>query len=119
MIADLRKEITKLLETVSEQKDNIVTKENEVLVLQDCLKHLKTLDDEEGHDKLDALLDVGHIKAELKILTIERDTLAEKLQGEEDARKLLEGKLFIYIISYPVTQGIIKGCLRSILKDIQ
>ena len=69
-----------------------MTKESEVLVLQDCLKHLKSSEDGEGEDKLHALLDVGHIKAELKLLTLERDTLAEKFQGEEDARKLLEGK---------------------------
>lgn len=60
-------------------------------MLQDCLKQLRNANDEDD-DRFQALLDVGHTKAELTLLTIERDTLAEKLQGEEDARKLLEGK---------------------------
>jgi hypothetical protein len=87
-----------LQETVNELKDNLVTKESEIVVLQDFLKQLKNASDEEDDDdKLQALFDVGHTKAELKRMTIERDTLAEKLQGEEDARKLLEGKVHIFI----------------------
>jgi uncharacterized NAD(P)/FAD-binding protein YdhS len=82
-----------LQETVTELKDNILTKESEISVLQDYLKQLKNASDEEGDNILQALLDVGRCKAELKLVTIERDTLAEKLQDEVDARKLLEGKV--------------------------
>ncbi|KAJ9598424.1 hypothetical protein L9F63_010899, partial [Diploptera punctata] len=90
-VSELRKEITNLQETINEQRNDVVTKENEILVLQDCLNHLKTLEDGDvAGDKIHALLDVGHIKAELKLLKEERDVLAEKLLGEEDARKLLE-----------------------------
>jgi predicted nuclease with TOPRIM domain len=88
----LQNENSTLQGTVNELKDKLVTKESEITVLQDMLKHLKNGSDEEGDDKFQALLDVGHTKAELKLMTIERDTLTEKLQGEEDARKLLEGK---------------------------
>ncbi|XP_069704271.1 transport and Golgi organization protein 1-like isoform X2 [Periplaneta americana] len=89
-IEQLRKEINSLQEKFNEQNDNLVTKESEVAVLQDCLKQLRNADEEGGEDKLQALLDVGHTKAELKLMAIERDALAEKLQGEEDARRLLE-----------------------------
>lgn len=91
-----QKEKSTLQETVTELKDCVLTKESEVAVLQDCLKKLKNASDEEVDDKLQAVLDEGHSKAELRLMTIERDTLAEKLQGEVDARKLLEGKVHIY-----------------------
>jgi hypothetical protein len=45
-----------------------------------------------GQKKLHALLDVGKAQAELKLITSERDMLKERLQGEEDARQLLEGE---------------------------
>ena len=79
-------------------------KESEVTVLQDCLRQLKDTSDEEGDDKFQALLDAGHAKAELKCMMIERDTLAEKLQDEVDARKLLDGKVhFLVIISLGIS----------------
>jgi predicted nuclease with TOPRIM domain len=82
----LQNENSVLQGTINELKDKLVTKESELTVLQDSLKLLN-----DGSDKFQALLDVGHTKAELKLMTIERGILAEKLQGEEDARKLLEG----------------------------
>ncbi|PSN55060.1 hypothetical protein C0J52_04113 [Blattella germanica] len=94
-ITELQKEISSLKEKISEINNILVTKESEVSVLQDCLKQLKAVDDGEGDDKLQSLLDVGQTKAELKIMEIERDSLSERLQGEEDARKLLEDHLRI------------------------
>lgn len=88
----LQNENSTLQDTINKLKDKLVTKESEITVLQESLKHLKNSSGEEGDDKFEALLDVGHIKVELKLVTIERDALVEKLQGEEDARKLLEGK---------------------------
>lgn len=91
-------------EMVNELKDSILMKESEVTVLQDCLRQLKDTSDEEGDDKFQALLDAGHAKAELKCMMIERDTLAEKLQDEVDARKLLDGKVhFLVIISLGIS----------------
>lgn len=86
----LQREKSTLQEMVNELKDSMLTKESEITVLQDCLRQLTNFSDEEGDDKFQALLDAGHVKAELKCMTIERDTLAEKLQDEADARKLLE-----------------------------
>jgi predicted nucleic acid-binding Zn-ribbon protein len=95
-IGELRKEKITLQKTITELKDNVLTKEGEVAALQDCLKKMENASDEEVDDILQALLHEGRSKAELKLMTIERDTLAEKLQGEIDARKLLEGKVHIY-----------------------
>jgi chromosome segregation ATPase len=72
-ICQLQKEKSTLQETVTEFKHNILTKESEISVLHDCLKQPKNVSDEEGNDKLQALLDVGHSEAELKLMTIERD----------------------------------------------
>jgi hypothetical protein len=91
-IGQLQKEKSTLQETVTELKHDILTKASDIAVLQDCLKQLKNVNDEEGDDKLQALLDVGRSKAELKHMTVERDKLAEKLQAEVDARKLLENQ---------------------------
>lgn len=102
-IGQLQKEKSTLQETVTELKHNILTKESEIAVLQDCVKQLKNDSDEEIDDKLQVLLDVGSYKAELKFMTIERDTLAEKLQGEVDARKLLEGKVYFCIFEEVLT----------------
>ncbi|PNF17692.1 hypothetical protein B7P43_G07365 [Cryptotermes secundus] len=101
-IDQLQKEKSTLQETVTELKHNILTKESEIAVLQDCVKQLKNASDEEIDDKLQVLLDVGSYKSELKLMTIERDTLAEKLQGEVDARKLLEDH--VMVISEEVTR---------------
>jgi chromosome segregation ATPase len=99
-VGQLQKERSTLQETITELTHNILTKESEIAVLHDCLKQLKNASDEEGDDKLQALLDVAHSKAELKLMTVERDTLAKKLQGEVDARKLLEGK--VHFCSYNI-----------------
>jgi len=100
----LQREKNTWQEMVNELKDSILMKESEITVLQDCLRQLKNTSDEEGDDKFEALLDAGHAKAELKCMTIERDTLAEKLQDEIDARKLLDGKVhFLVIISVGIS----------------
>jgi hypothetical protein len=111
----LQREKSTWEEMVNELKDSILMKESEVTVLQDCLRQLKNISDEEGDDKFQALLDAGHAKAELKYMMIERDTLAEKLQDEVDARKLLDGKVhFLVIIS--VGFSLIRNCnLCSVL----
>lgn len=111
----LQREKSTLQETVNELKDSILVKEREITVLQDCLTQLKNTSDEEGGDKFQALLDAGHAKAELKCMTTERDTLAEKLQDEVDARKLLDGKVnFLVIISFGIS--LMRNCnLCSVL----
>jgi hypothetical protein len=111
----LQREKSTLQEMVNELKDSMLTKESEITVLQDCLRQLTNFSDEEGDDKFQALLDAGHVKAELKCMTIERDTLAEKLQDEADARKLLEGKVhFLVIISVDIS--LMRNCnLCSVL----
>jgi hypothetical protein len=98
----LQREKNTWQEMVNELKDSILMKESEITVLQDCLRQLKNTSDEEGDDKFEALLDAGHAKAELKCMTIERDTLAEKLQDEIDARKLLDDH--VQVISEEVTR---------------
>lgn len=111
----LQSEKSTLQEMVNELKDSILMKESEITVLQDCLRQLKNTSDEEGSDKFQALLDAGHAKAELKCMTIERDTLAEKLQDEVDARKLLDGNVhFLIIISVGIS--LMRNCnLCSVL----
>jgi hypothetical protein len=98
----LPKEMTSLQETVTELKHNILLKESDIAVLQDCLEQLKNVGDEDGGDKLQALLDVGRSRAELKLMAVERDALAEKLQDEVAARKLLENN--VTVISEEVTR---------------
>jgi chromosome segregation ATPase len=105
----LQREKSTLQEVVNELKDSMLTKESEITVLQDCLRQLKNTNDEEGDDKFQALLDTGHAKAELKCMTIERDALAEKLQDEVDARKLLEGKVHCVVI-ISVDISVMRNC---------
>jgi len=111
----LQREKSTWQEMVNELKDSILMKESEITVLQDCLRQLKNTSDEEGDDKFQALLDAGHAKAELKCMMIERDTLAEKLQDEVDARKLLDGKVhFLVIIAVGIS--LMRNCnLCSVL----
>jgi len=110
----LQREKNTWQEMVNELKDSILMKESEITVLQDCLRQLKNTSDEEGDDKFQALLDAGHAKAELKCMMIERDTLAEKLQDEVDARKLLDGKVhFLVIISVGIS--LVRNCILCIV----
>jgi len=111
----LQREKSTWQEMVNELKDSMLMKESEITVLQDCLRQLKNTSDEEDDDKFQALLDAGHAKAELKCMMFERDTLAEKLQDEVDARKLLDGKVhFLVIIS--VGNCLMRNCnLCSVL----
>jgi hypothetical protein len=90
---ELQREKSTWEEMVNELRGSIRLKDSEIVVLQDCVKQLKNTSDEEGDDKFQALLDAGHAKAELKCMVIERDTLADKLRDEVDARKLLDGKV--------------------------
>lgn len=100
----LQREKSTWQEMVNGLKSSILMKDREIVVLQDCLRQLKNTTDEEGDDKFQALLDAGHAKAELKCMTIERDTLADKLRDEVDARKLLDGKVyFLIIISFGIS----------------
>lgn len=108
----LQREKSTLQEMINELKDSILTKESEITVLQDCLRQLKTMSDEDD-DTFQALLDAGHAKAELKCMTFERDALAEKLKDEVDARRLLEGKVhFLVIISVDIS--LVRNYLCSI-----
>jgi hypothetical protein len=111
----LQREKNTWQEMVNELKKSILMKESEITVLQDCLRQLKNTSDEEGDDKFQALFDAGHAKAELNCMTVERDTLAEILQDEVDARKLLNGKVhFLVIIS--VVISLMRNCnLCSVL----
>ncbi|PNF44126.1 hypothetical protein B7P43_G03185, partial [Cryptotermes secundus] len=98
----LPKEKTSLQETVAELQHNIRLKESDIAVLQVCVEQVKTVGDDKDGDKLQELLDLGLAKAELQLMTIERDTLAEKLQDEVAARKLLENN--VMVISEEVTR---------------
>nr|CAD7437872.1 unnamed protein product [Timema bartmani] len=90
-VLKLSQDVECLQLTLEEVKQALAIRDSEVTVLQDCLKQLRSSDDEmEGVDRFQALLDVGRVRAELKMAVVERDSLAERLQGEEDARRLLE-----------------------------
>lgn len=86
-------EITKISKELSELRkkhDEILhvnhTNEARVQVLDNLLKQLKK---EEGVD-LDDLMSTADMKTKLLALTKERESLIERLEGEVDARKLLE-----------------------------
>ncbi|XP_063242317.1 transport and Golgi organization protein 1 [Bacillus rossius redtenbacheri] len=70
----------------------LAVRDSEVTVLQDCLKQAGEGGEEEGGgvDKFQALLDEGRVRAELRMVSLERDALADRLRGEEGSRKLLE-----------------------------
>ncbi|XP_046388781.1 transport and Golgi organization protein 1 isoform X2 [Ischnura elegans] len=79
--------------TLTEMKEMLAVKENEICVLQECLQQLKISngdDPDKAEDELKNILNFGKLKAELTAVSKERDNLKEKLQGEEDARRLLE-----------------------------
>ncbi|KAG8223492.1 hypothetical protein J437_LFUL004960 [Ladona fulva] len=79
--------------TLNETKDSLAVKENEIAVLQECLEKIKTSNGEEQGKvaiQFQDMLDFGKLKAELTSVSKERDRLKEELQGEEEARKLLE-----------------------------
>lgn len=63
------------------------TSESRVQTLGDLVKQLKK---GSSADELGELMDVTDIKAKLLALTKEKDRLTDKLEGELDARKLLE-----------------------------
>ncbi|XP_071454500.1 transport and Golgi organization protein 1-like isoform X2 [Hetaerina americana] len=79
--------------TLTEFKEILAVKENEICVLQECLQQLKISngdDPDKAENQLKDILNFGKLKADLTSVTKERDNLKEKLQGEEDARRLLE-----------------------------
>lgn len=79
---------------LEEARETVAMRDSELTVLQDCLKELKAFEDGQGSERLNALLDVGHARAELMIVTLERDGLKDRVKDEEDARKLLEGNFY-------------------------
>lgn len=82
--------INKELSELRKKHDEIClsnhTNEARVQVLDNLLKQLKK---EEGID-LDDLMSTADVKTKLLALTKERESLVDRLEGEVDARKLLE-----------------------------
>ncbi|KAF4528371.1 hypothetical protein B566_EDAN016933 [Ephemera danica] len=92
-MACLKKQLEDTENQLKEVEKNLLERTSQVEVLETSLKQLQQLDNsssEEGQKKLQALLDVGKAQAELKLVRSECDVLKERLQGEEDARQLLE-----------------------------
>lgn len=80
------KELSELRKKYDEIRQLNHTNEARVQVLDNLLKQLKK---EEGVD-LDDLLNTADMKTKLLALTKERESLVDRLEGEVDARKLLE-----------------------------
>ncbi|XP_067009668.2 transport and Golgi organization protein 1 [Anabrus simplex] len=87
----LGRELEALQEVLDETRRTLASRDGELEVLRDCLRNA---DVGGGGDitnsKLEELADVGRARAELALISREKDSLQERLQGEEEARKLLE-----------------------------
>lgn len=83
----LKKELKEIQKQYDEIRLANQTSESRVQTLEDLLKQLKKGG---SADELDALMDVANLKSTIIALTKEKDRLADKLDGELDARKLLE-----------------------------
>ncbi|KAK7790043.1 hypothetical protein R5R35_008249 [Gryllus longicercus] len=92
----LCRELDALQDVLDETRKTLAAREGEVSVLRDCLNHAENLSNGgESSVSLEELLNVGHLRAKIDAVTKERDELQDKLQGEEDARKLLEDHMKI------------------------
>lgn len=80
------KELSELRKKYNEISQSNHTNEARVQVLDNLLKQLKK---EEGVD-LDDLMSTADMKTKLLALTKERESLIDRLEGEVDARKLLD-----------------------------
>ncbi|XP_049940648.1 transport and Golgi organization protein 1 isoform X1 [Schistocerca serialis cubense] len=85
-----RSEISRLTNELEESRETVAMRDSELTVLQDCLRQLKAFEEGQGSEQLDTLLDVGHARAELALVSMDRDSLKDRLHDEEVARKLLE-----------------------------
>lgn len=82
----VHKELSELRKKYNEISQSNHTNEARVQVLDNLLKQLKK---EEGVD-LDDLMSTADMKTKLLALTKERESLIDRLEGEVDARKLLD-----------------------------
>ncbi|CAB3375504.1 Hypothetical predicted protein [Cloeon dipterum] len=79
--------------SLKEVQNALKHRNSELEVLKESISKLSTLKEDnsdKANRKLEAMLDVSKVQAELKLLISERDVLKERLQCEEDARQLLE-----------------------------
>ncbi|XP_065332144.1 transport and Golgi organization protein 1 isoform X1 [Cloeon dipterum] len=79
--------------SLKEVQNALKHRNSELEALKESISKLSTLKEDnsdKANRKLEAMLDVSKVQAELKLLISERDVLKERLQCEEDARQLLE-----------------------------
>lgn len=82
-----RKELAAVQKQYDETRLANQKNESRVQTLEDLVKQLKKGG---SADELEQLMDVTNLKSSIIAVTKEKDRLADKLEGELDARKLLE-----------------------------
>lgn len=85
-LSKISKELSEVQKKYDEMRQSNYTNEARVHVLDNLLKQLKK---EEGID-LDDLMTTADMKTKLLAMTKEKESLVDRLDGEVDARKLLE-----------------------------